>query len=71
MKTCEKCGKEYTVSFQDKTIRKMVALNAKLFPALKGIVDTAEKYCNECWKETVQPAAESLLGAAKEAQAKT
>lgn len=59
---CEKCGKAYDLSFGDVTMRKLVAVNARLFPLIAAACDRARNYCNECWKAEINPAAKGLLG---------
>lgn len=43
-------------------MRKIVQVNAKLFPVLADVCKEAEKFCNTCWSERVKPAAMSLAG---------
>lgn len=62
MSECEKCGCNYKLSKRDSLMRKMVELNARMFPALQTIVDEAKDYCNLCWKARVKPAAETMAG---------
>jgi len=59
---CPKCGKEFKLSKRDRTLRRLVALNAKLFPALEIACEEAKDYCNECWKAHVKPVAEKIAG---------
>lgn len=71
MKICEKCGKEYTVSMKDNALRRLVSVQARLFPALKDLIETAANYCNECWKDVVKPAAETALTGIRETEDET
>lgn len=62
MSKCSKCGVAYKLSKKDKLLRSMVEINARMFPALKPIVEEAKDYCNTCYKERVKPAAEQIAG---------
>lgn len=62
MSKCTKCGKKYKLSRRDRTLRKLVAANARLFPAFKTIVDGAKGHCNTCYKQVALKAGHAMLG---------
>jgi hypothetical protein len=61
-KICPKCQKEYEPRKKDTLLRRMVETNARLFPSLSTVLETAKEYCPDCWKEIASPAARTLLG---------
>lgn len=61
-KICRKCQKEYEPRIQDTLLRTLIETNARLFPSLSTILESAKEYCPECWKEVAAPAARTLLG---------
>ena len=65
-KKCSKCGQPVKLSFKDRLARGTVSSSARLYPTLKTIVDSAKDYCNECWREVVEPAAKTLLSGKNE-----
>lgn len=59
-KECPNCGKDLKLSKKDRALRKMVGLQAMIFPALQEACDKAKDYCNDCWKMSVLPAAQGI-----------
>lgn len=57
---CTACGKDYSIGVKDKVLRRSVTSLAKQFPSLGSLAKETEKYCNECWKLVMLPAAEGL-----------
>lgn len=61
MDRCPKCGKDFKLSFKDKSLRRAIGFQARMFPALKKLIEKCKDYCNDCWKKKVEPKAKGTL----------
>jgi hypothetical protein len=70
MPTCLKCGKDYELGKQDKALRRMIGLQARVVPVMKDTFERAKDCCNECFKAEFKMIGQAILGTLDQVEGK-